>query len=99
MLLLFSIYAKTIIDGNLLSSGPLSGTSEVGKDKKAFGSHDIQSHHVISNLKKVTIALEGGHKGAEDGEGLENGKESSLDFSSLDKPMLRQYRCVGEGVR
>ncbi len=50
------------------------------KDRKAFGSHDIQSHVAISNLKKVTIALEGG-------EGLENGsaqEESSLDFSSLD---------------
>ena len=66
----------------------MSGTSDeakvsgVEKDRKAFGSHDIQSHNVISNLKKVTIALEGGK-----GEGLQNGnveEESSLDFSSLD---------------
>ncbi len=55
------------------------------KDRKAFGSHDVQSHTVISNLKKVTIALEGG---AEGGVGLQNGaaaqEESSLDYSSLD---------------
>jgi len=49
-----------------LFTGPLSGTSDghngkkVSKESRAFGSHDIQSMNVISNLKKVTIALEGG---------------------------------------
>ena len=59
------------------------------KEKKAFGSHDIQRHHVINNLKKVTIALEG----MDDQKVKEelNGEESSLDFSSLDKP---SFRCV-----
>lgn len=81
--------------------GPLSGTSDeenlrkLEKDKKAFGSHDIHSHQVIGNLKKVTIALEGGGGGGEEGEeeGVEpqSGEESSLDFISLDKPQRRQY--------
>ena len=69
--------------------GPLSGTSDEhngkkpDKDRKAFGSHDLQSLNVISNLKKVTIALEGGV----DVVGVpedDMGEESSLDFSSLD---------------
>ena len=46
-------------------AGPLSGTSDghskkLNKESRAFGSHDIHSMNVISNLKKVTIALEGG---------------------------------------
>lgn len=81
--------------------GPLSGTSDeekihrLEKNKKAFGSHDIHSLQVISNLKKVTIALEGGRQDNKDeeeekkvrereGRTLQNGVESSLDFTSLD---------------
>jgi hypothetical protein len=57
--------------------GPLSGTSDdeklhkLEKEKKAFGSHDIHSHKVIGNLKKVTIALEGGEGDEDNGRGEE----------------------------
>ena len=75
--------------------GPLSGTSDEekcnAKDKKAFGSQDVHRHHVIGNLKKVTIALEGGEENGEEEEvELPIGdEESSLDYSSLDRPQQR----------
>ena len=78
--------------------GPLSGSAEEEKQqsKRAFGSHDIQTHSVIGHLKKVTIALEGEDEGEEGGE-VQNGVESSLEFTSLDKPSTgsRPYRYVG----
>ena len=50
---------------------------------------------MISNLKRVTIALEGGDDDDE-GEGLEN-NGTSLEFSTLDKnfSISRQYRYNG----
>lgn len=72
--------------------GPASGNKDeeelrkLEKDKKAFGSHDIQSHQVISNLKKA-MALE--KKAEEVGD-----ESSSLDFSSLDRPVGRKVRFV-----
>ncbi len=85
-----------LIVSDTSSEGPLSGTSDeydlkkINKDRRAFGNHDLHSLNVISNLKKVTIALEGGADAAASSMPIENGDDdkgdegTSLDFSSLD---------------
>ena len=59
---------------------------------------------MISNLRKVTIALEGGGGASGDGDGDGDGGKgeengTSLEFSSLDNKSSssRQYRCGAGG--
>ena len=96
--MLEKIFIISPLPSTLTPLGPLSGTSDeekqhkLDKDRKAFGSHDLHSHKVISNLKKVTIALEGEEEEEDDvGAEFQGDDETSLDFSSLDKPKRHQY--------